>query len=227
MRLAILLPNIITACNLFSGIAAITLGIQGRPLAAVYLVFLGMAFDYYDGKIARLTGTVSRFGTYVDSLADVITFGLAPVVLILLLCPGSRRAVIGVILLIYVLSGSFRLIRYSKNMQNKNTGAFTGLPIPAAAGMLMSYILIYLYTKSSFPYFIVGILLIVTSILMVSRLPYFHFASILQILPRSSKVLFFILILLFVLTGHGFAVLFVLFAIYCVFAIRWQNPKSS
>ena len=84
----------------------------------------------------------------------------------------------------------------------------------------MSYMLVYLHTDSAFPYFITGILLVISSVLMVSRVPYFHFARVITILPRPAKILSYVLVLLFLASGHGFAVLFVLFTCYTIFAIQ-------
>ncbi len=221
MDLKLLFPNIITAGNMFCGLAAINLGFSGRPLLGGYLIFLGMTLDFFDGRVARLTNSASRFGAYLDSLTDIVTFGVAPVILVFVTCPAKYRFLISVFLSIYTVCGVYRLIRFTRNVHVKKGEMFTGMPIPAAAGVLMSYLLLVLHSHMSYSCVWMGFFLLANSVLMVSRLPYFHFAKLLYIVPIVSKITAVICMILFITFGYYYAIFFVLFALYAVFGIQW------
>ncbi|MFA5261689.1 MAG: CDP-diacylglycerol--serine O-phosphatidyltransferase [Candidatus Omnitrophota bacterium] len=216
-----LIPNIITAGNMVCGLAAIALGVSGWPLLGGYLIFLGMILDFFDGKVARLTNAVSRFGAYLDSVTDIITFGIAPVVLVFVISPVKYRFVISCFLIIYTVCGAYRLIRFTRDVQTKKGEMFTGMPIPAAAGVLMSYLLLYQHAHMPYSYVWMAFFLLGNSALMVSRLPYFHFAKLLDLIPGMSKAGAGICMMLFIWFGYYYAIFFVLFALYAVFGIQW------
>ena len=217
----VFIPNIITAGNMACGLAAIALGVSGRPLLGGYLIFLGMILDFFDGKVARLTNTVSPFGAYLDSLTDIITFGIAPVILVFMTSPAKYRFVVSCFLIIYTVCGVYRLVRFTRDVHAKKGEMFTGMPIPAAAGVLMSYLLLYLHSHMSYSCVWMAFFLLGNSALMVSRLPYFHFAKLLDLIPIISKVGAGICMMLFIGFGYYYAIFFVLFALYAVFGIQW------
>ena len=215
------LPNTITAGNMVCGLAAISAGVSGQPLLGGYLIFLGMILDFLDGRVARMTNTMSPFGAYLDSLTDIITFGVAPVVLVFYASPAQYRFVISCFLVIYTVCGVFRLVRFSRDAHAQKGEMFTGMPIPAAAGVLMSYLLLYLHSHMPYSCVWMAFCLLVNSALMVSRLPYFHFAKLMNLIPIISKIGALIFMLFFVGFGYYYAVFFVLFALYAVFGIQW------
>ncbi len=216
-----LIPNTITVGNMVCGLAAMALGASGVPLLGIYLIFLGMILDFFDGKVARLTNAVSPLGGYLDSVTDIITFGVAPVVLVFVISPVQYRFVISCFLVIYAVCGAYRLIRFTRDAHAKKGEMFTGMPIPAAAGVLMSYLLLSQQAQIPYSYVWTAFFLLGNSALMVSRLPYFHFAKLLDMLPVFSKVGAGICVALFIGFGYYYAIFFMLFALYAVFGIQW------
>ena len=135
-----LIPNILTTGNLFSGLASVVLVLHGRFEMAAMAILIAMVFDVLDGTSARLTDSTSTFGVEYDSLSDLISFGLAPGVLIYTWALGSPGMLGAAVMFAYVACGALRLARF-----NVITGShgdnrfFTGLPIPAAAGLVATF----------------------------------------------------------------------------------------
>lgn len=192
------LPNLFTVSSIFCGIYAITLatGASGATApddffrAAVAILF-GMFFDACDGRVARLTRTESEFGVQLDSLADVITFGVAPALLLYkwALAPLGMAGIF--IAGIYASCGALRLARFNV-MSAKETGPsnyFIGLPIPLAAGMVVA--LVIAATRAPVPQVInavpAAILTLVLSYLMVSTIKYHSFKKV-SLNPRTLLV---------------------------------------
>ena len=192
------LPTLITAGNLVAGMLCIAYlqDAAAQPeratdliTKATWLIFIGMLCDAADGRIARLTGTSSGFGAQLDSLADVVTFGVAPALLAKTILavefPLIPSRILFAFAVVYVVGGALRLARY--NVESERVGAkdgkhvtmmFSGLPSPAAAGVIASLSLVHNQYR-----FLQGIdwaLLVLTPILgflMISRLPYVHIAN--------------------------------------------------
>lgn len=149
-----LLPNIITLCSIFCGFHAIATtamapaGSTGDEFyrASLYLVF-ALFFDMLDGRVARLTKTQSAFGLQIDSLADVISFGVAPGLLVYKWSLYQRDTVGIVVCFIFVGAGAVRLARFNvlstdeSGKPSKPSKYIVGLPVPGAAGILMSLII--------------------------------------------------------------------------------------
>lgn len=130
-------PDLITALNLVAGVAAVFSAIKGETLAAIILVAAGMLFDYFDGKIARAYRLSHDFGRELDSLADLVTFGLAPGVILLSLFPGSDLILVAAAL--YAVAAAFRLARFNLLKESgKAEKEYAGLPVPAAAFLLLA-----------------------------------------------------------------------------------------
>ena len=133
-----ILPNFLTSLSLFCGFYAIVATMRGEFLYAAWAIIVSGLFDGLDGRIARMTNTTSKFGVEYDSLADLVAFGVAPAVLAFgwVLSGFGRWGWVAAFL--YVACGAIRLARF--NVQSVSTGGkgnyFTGLPIPAAAGMV-------------------------------------------------------------------------------------------
>ena len=196
-----LLPNIFTSLNLFCGFYAVIASIDGKFVAAAVAIVIAGLFDHLDGKIARATKTTSKFGVEYDSLADLVSFGLAPGVMIYLwaLKPLERMGWLAAFL--FMACGALRLARF--NVQTGSTGSdyFLGLPIPAAAGMNSVTVLIFHkfgLEGNSHPILIL-IMIYILSFLMVSTIKYESFKK-----PEMFKQMNFnvlvatILILIFI-----------------------------
>ncbi|HVM31677.1 MAG TPA: CDP-diacylglycerol--serine O-phosphatidyltransferase [bacterium] len=150
-----LLPNLLTAANMVFGILSITYSIQdsltlmasdnGAMLPFVLpakLILVSIFLDFMDGRVARATGTTSKFGMEFDSLSDLISFGMAPAILIYLSVLRYLGAWGIAITVFYVVCAAIRLARFNVQSQVEEKDHFTGLPSPAAAGLLASYVLL-------------------------------------------------------------------------------------
>jgi CDP-diacylglycerol--serine O-phosphatidyltransferase len=141
------LPNLFTVGNIFCGFFAVTLCL-GDPgpvelRRAAIAIFFGSFFDMFDGRVARLTKTQSEFGVQLDSLADLATFGVAPAVLLHRWCLGEMGFWGLIIAFLYVAGGALRLARFNV-IASREAGTskhFLGLPIPLAAGTVVSLVL--------------------------------------------------------------------------------------
>lgn len=128
--------DLLTALNLVAGISAVFSAIKGETRIALILIIAGMSFDYFDGKIARAYSLAHDFGRELDSLADIVTFGVAPGVLLLALYPGSD--LILAMAAIYGVGAAFRLARFNLLKEaGKADKSYAGLPVPAAAALLL------------------------------------------------------------------------------------------
>ncbi len=138
-----ILPNTLTLCGMFCGFYAILASFRGDFIHAASAIIIANIFDGLDGWVARLTNTTTKFGVELDSLSDLIAFGVAPAVLIYswALLPFGR---IGLgASFIFVICGSLRLARYNVQKETTESQAFTGLPIPAAGTAIASLVLFY------------------------------------------------------------------------------------
>lgn len=159
-----LIPNTFTALNMICGILSI---IEPRPIYAYYYLVLSLMLDNWDGLAARYFNAGSSFGEQFDSLSDLVSFGIAPAILCYKFFSSSFSIVI---LMIYVLSIAIRLARF--NTSKVNPQFFEGLPSPASAAAIMSYIfLCYAYNlqiHSGITYLYV----LIISFLTISTIPF-------------------------------------------------------
>lgn len=172
-----ILPNLLTTANLFCGFYAIVAAIQSQFLKGAIAIMLAAIFDMLDGKIARVTRTVSRFGLEYDSLADAISFGVAPGILVYLwaLEPFGRLGWLAA--LIFVACGTLRLARFNAQVHAIGSDYFNGLPIPAAAFMIAATVLLHhrLGGTGTTKHVTILIMIYVLSCLMVSTIKYYSF----------------------------------------------------
>ncbi len=181
-------PNLLTLLNLLSGIFAILLASNGLLIEAAYLIFIAAVFDFADGFAARLLKAYSAIGAQLDSLADVVSFGVAPgfILYTLILMSHGRMEVlffgIDIIPLLAFIVPLFAALRLAKfNVDERQTDSFIGLPSPAAAILIASLPLVreqlyegqsLFYMVTTNTYFYLGIAF-VSSVLMVAELPLF------------------------------------------------------
>ena len=166
-------PGMFTMGNLFCGFLAIIACLDGEPVHACRFVLLGFFLDGLDGFVARVSNAASKFGVELDSLADLVTFGVAPSILIYtfkLKTMGKWGWVLG---FVFVMCGAFRLARYNLSARPIGKTTFEGLPIPAAASLLVSYTMFSydIWGEMRMARFLI-ILMIITSALMVSSVQY-------------------------------------------------------
>ncbi|ANS76026.1 CDP-diacylglycerol--serine O-phosphatidyltransferase [Paenibacillus yonginensis] len=173
------IPNMFTLGNLFIGMIAIMLTQSGKYSLAAIMVIVAMLLDGLDGRAARALGCQSEFGKELDSLSDVISFGIAPAMIMYSISFHSvPTALAWIVTAIFPMCGALRLARF--NVKPGIPGYFVGLPIPAAGSVLATLSLFH--KEISAPYFIVAMLLL--SYLMVSSVRYPNFKKI--GLPRKA-----------------------------------------
>ncbi len=172
MKKVYLLPNLLTTGNFFSGILAIGFSLQGNfPKAALWII-IAMFFDFMDGQIARLLKSNTKFGEEYDSLSDLVTFGIAPMIMMYQMCL-SRLGRFGLaIAFIYSVCCALRLARYNAKIDGRTKSGFAGLPSPAAAGLIASSVLAadrleWLGIEQVAPF-----LMLIAGFLMISTLEY-------------------------------------------------------
>ena len=181
------LASAVTTLNLYCGIASIFASIEGQLAAiqgnasdghfnkAAYLILAAIIVDTLDGAVARVTKSVSEFGKQLDSLCDVVSFGVAPAVLIYtVFLPGEKEIVMRVgafLAIIYAIFTALRLARFNV-YQSTNRDYFTGLPSPAAAATLATFVLFIQFTGISVSPWIFGPLTLALALLMFSTVQY-------------------------------------------------------
>ena len=173
-----LLPNLITSASLFGGFYAIIASLDGKFEYAAIAIIISGILDGLDGRVARLTGSSSKFGVEYDSLADVIAFGLAPGVLIFTwaLRPFGRYGWLAAFL--YVVCGALRLARFNVQITTIESKRFNGLPIPASAALVASTVLMFFYIgrgDEMVKHVTVLVMVYALAFLMISNVHYYSF----------------------------------------------------
>jgi CDP-diacylglycerol--serine O-phosphatidyltransferase len=195
------LPNLITSLSLFAGFWAMITAIEGRYTEACLAILASLVLDGLDGKVARATGSVSRFGVEYDSLSDLVAFGVAPAVLFYFwsLKAFGRLGILAAFL--FVACGALRLARFNVQVDSVGTKYFVGLPIPAAASMLVTTVLFCEFLGVTAPVDFLPLVFLVfgLSFLMVSNIHYLSFKELGLARLKSfnwlvATLLFFILV---------------------------------
>lgn len=176
MNKIFILPSLFTVGNLCCGLFSLVLTINLQFSEAAWTILIAIFLDMADGKVARLSKTASNFGKELDSLADVVTFGVTPSILLYEMALKSFHDVGLVISMIYVVCGTLRLARFNVQATGLQKQYFVGLPIPAAAGMLAICAIwsqeYGYYNYGYYIFFVLPFLMILLSCLMVSRIKY-------------------------------------------------------
>ncbi len=225
-----ILPNIFTSLNLFCGFYAVVASINGHFVASATSIIIGIVFDSLDGKIARATNTTSKFGVEYDSLADLISFGLAPGLMMYLwaLKPLGRIGWLAAFL--FMACGALRLARFNTQTGSISNDHFVGLPIPAGAGMNATTVLIcskFGITGDSNPILIL-VMLYALSFLMVSTLKYNSFKKPELFNKMSFNVLVGAILILIFIAAQPAIALFVMQLVYVtsgLFTTVWHRKK--
>jgi CDP-diacylglycerol--serine O-phosphatidyltransferase len=218
------IPSMFTVGNLFLGIMAIIFAIQGvvegNPKFVSYaaiLVIIGMLLDGLDGRMARMLNATSEFGKELDSLSDIVTFGVAPAI-IMYLVAFSEYGVWGIIITsLFPICGALRLARFS--VMTSAPGFFTGLPITAAGGVLATMALYH----HVFPEILLPIGMILLSVLMVSNIQYPNFKKV--SIPRATFWITPLVIGLVAILAYRFPsefpmIVFVPLFLYAIYGIK-------
>lgn len=175
------IPNTITCCNLFSGCVATCMAFSGEPGKALLFIILGAVFDFFDGMTARLLHVSSPIGKELDSLADDVTFGVAPATMVYSLLytlnyPAWLEDLCGVLPYVAFVMAAFAALRLAKfNLDERQTTSFIGLPTPANALFWASLIVGAgdRLQQVSWSWAVVLVLIALSCWIMVSEVPMF------------------------------------------------------
>lgn len=173
-----LLPSLFTLANLFCGYACVIFATRGEYATAAPFIGIAVVLDMLDGRIARLTGATSDFGREFDSLADVVSFGVAPAVLAYtwgLSAYGRLGWAVG---FVFVSAAAIRLARFNiQSVANPDKRYFVGMPSPAAAGVPAATVFAYPYGLNDWYAVLAVPVLLVPALLMVSTIKYRSFKT--------------------------------------------------
>ncbi|MGR7023608.1 CDP-diacylglycerol--serine O-phosphatidyltransferase [Geodermatophilus sp. URMC 62] len=183
------LPSLFTLGNMMCGFAAILVSIRGQYTLAAVLIGLSVLFDITDGAVARLVGAVSSFGLQFDSLADLVSFGLAPALLAFTLFSQGRDEwdPLGwVICFLWVACAAIRLARFNTTIDpTADKRYFTGMPSPGAAGVVLASVFAFGDQMQGRDRLWVLLIVAVPALLMVSTIRFRSFRSLVS--PRSGR----------------------------------------
>lgn len=215
------LANFLSGLSLAGGFFSVIFSLKNHFTYASWAIILSVIFDGLDGQIARRNPVPSEFGKELDSLVDVVSFGIAPSILGYIFVYRNFSYVAISVLFIYLVCSVTRLAEYNITAKEKLANYFYGLPTTVSGGILASFILIYRkYTRLPSP-FIFLLIVLGLSFLMVSKVRYPNLDGLKQILEK--KILPFSLIALIVFVFMPEIAIFTLFVIYltlCPFLLR-------
>ena len=210
------LPNLITSGSLFAGFYVIIASTDGNFERAAWFILLSAILDGLDGKVARLTGTTSKFGVELDSLADVVAFGVAPGVLMYAwaLKPFGKLGWLAAFL--YVVCGALRLARFNVQVTTVESKRFVGLPIPAAASIVATCVLLFFELGGTGTIKKVSVVLLVflLAFLMVSNIKYFSLKDPDLFKRQPFMMLVVAIMLLIVIVAQPQIMLFIIGMVY-------------
>jgi CDP-diacylglycerol--serine O-phosphatidyltransferase len=247
------IPNVITLLNLLSGTIAVYFAANNSLELAAYFVLLGIFFDFFDGFAARLLNVQGELGKQLDSLADIVTSGVAPgLVMVQLLLKSLENTswdfsmpinsdnilfsvpfLISLIGLLITLGAGYRLAKF--NLDERQTSSFIGLPTPAAALVVISFPLILLYANNTFSKivientgFLIGITLILT-FLMNAEIPLFSLKFKNFGWKKDSIKVIFIVITVLCMVIIKFMAIPIIIIVYVILSLienRYTKPNS-
>ena len=195
-----ILPNLLTVTGLFFGFYSIIASIKGDYENAAWAILMSAVFDALDGWVARLTKSTSRFGVEMDSLSDLVCFGVAPAVLFYIwaLTPFKRWGWVGAFL--YVVCGALRLARFNVQMAGSEKKHFTGLPIPGGAAAIATFVIFYKDVIGGQPdnNILILVMVYLLALLMISTV---KFHSIKELNVRDRRPFWMLLVAVVILVA--------------------------
>jgi len=238
-----IIPSLFTCGNMSFGILSILSSVKGDFIHAAWFLLGALACDIVDGRIARMTNTTSDFGMQLDSLSDLISFGLAPAIMMYMLVLNTMGKIGISIAVLFVLCSALRLARFNVLANSGEVHKhFVGLPTPASAGVIISFVLSYQLLvpegyKLNFktipilmelmPTFfkVMPVVIVVLSFLMVSNIPYLSFKRLK--LSRVRTIQFFSLVIVIIILIVIFPqnTIFIIFSIYAASGLVFYIPR--
>lgn len=227
-----ILPNLFTTGSLFAGFYSMVATLSGDYRTAAIWILASSIFDGLDGKVARATGTTSKFGVEYDSLADVVSFGVTPGLLMYAwaLRPFGRLGWVAAFL--FVACAALRLARFNVQVNTVESKRFIGLPTPAAASMVSATVLLFYHFgwPSSFKKLAILALIYFLAFLMVSNVKYYSFKDPELIKRQPFGFLVLAVLLFIVVAAEPVLMLFVIFLCYILsgpiaFFVTWPRRR--
>ena len=226
------IPNTVTCCNLFSGCIACVMAFEANYGWAMFFIVLGAVFDFFDGMLARLLKSPSSIGKELDSLADDVSFGVAPALIVFsflkepgLVFPDFLSGVRPFIPYLAFLLAVFSALRLAKfNVDERQTSSFIGLPTPANALFWSSFIVgSNTFLQANINGICLILLILIFSYLLISEIPMFSL-KFKNLSWKDNKLTYIFLLgailLLIFLRISGFAAVIVWYIILSLFAKR-------
>ncbi|MBQ8364465.1 MAG: CDP-diacylglycerol--serine O-phosphatidyltransferase [Bacteroidaceae bacterium] len=228
------IPNTITCCNLFSGCVACVMALEGDFLAALFFIVLGAIFDFFDGMVARLLKVSSPLGVQMDSLADDVTFGLAPAAVVFsfmknLPLPAFMLPVADIFPYYAFLIAVFSAVRLAKfNIDTRQKSTFIGLPTPANALFWVSLVAGFgdWITELNAGWLLMMGLITIFAYLLVAEIPMFSL-KFKSLRWRSNKVRYIFLICSIPMLMLGIAAAVAIIAWYLILSVAVYARKRS
>ena len=240
-----LLPSILTLGNLSCGFYALVAVYNDEYMASAIAILLALVFDYLDGGVARMTGATSDIGIELDSLADLVSFGVAPGLLAYVFALKPFGWIGGLAAFAFTACGAFRLARFNVQTRSLDKRFFVGLPIPAAAAVVAAFVLfmressaVVVYGRELIPAqaTAAGVLLGMYGLgfLMVSKIRFRSLKGLELRRRRPFTIMTTLLLVLLVVASHPSLFLFLFFFLYAASGIvrtlpAWQkrHPVDS
>jgi CDP-diacylglycerol---serine O-phosphatidyltransferase len=212
-----LLPSLLTTGNLFCGFLALLLTVEQRYAEATLAIFVALAMDALDGRVARLMKATSQFGLEYDSLADVISFCVAPAFLVYSFALSALGRPAWFAAFLFVICGALRLARFNVNTATGDRRFFVGLPTPAAAGVIAATVLLVQGTDPGRPVLVaIAVGTYLAALLMVSTFRYWSFKEVDFARRRPIRALLAVVLGVMVVATNHELFLFLVFVGYAL-----------
>lgn len=221
------LPNLFTTASLLCGFYSVVVSTHGYFETAAWAIMAALVLDGLDGRIARMTNTTSKFGAEYDSLADLVAFGVAPSILAYTWSLSAFGKWGWLAAFLFVTCGALRLARFNIQIGIVESKVFNGLPIPGAASVVATGVLLYHYLgfQGIFPHAAVLASVVCLSLFMVSSIKYYSFKD-LNFFARKPFVSFvLIVIILVIVVAEPQIMVFTFFAGYSLSGPGWLVYK--
>jgi len=229
-----LLPNLFTTGALFAGFYAIVQAMNGKFEPAAVAIFVAMVLDGLDGRVARMTHTQSEFGAEYDSLSDMVSFGVAPSLVVYEWALRGMGKWGWFAAFIYCVATALRLARFNTNIEVIDKNYFQGLPSPAAAALVAGFVWVMLdygYSGESVRWYAVALTLF-AGLSMVSNVPFYSFKTINMRKSVPFLVIFLVALFFLLIFSYPPGVLFGLFLCYglsgyVMWLVQLRGKQSS
>jgi CDP-diacylglycerol---serine O-phosphatidyltransferase len=186
------LANILTSLSLLCGFASILFSLEGHFTFAAWAILVSVVLDGLDGQVARMAASSSEFGKELDSLVDVVAFGIAPSILGYIFICQTFHAWATLALFIYLLASVIRLAKYNITAPDKIRTFFYGLPTTVSGGVIASAILLYRKYARIPPSLIFFVLVLILAVLMVSKIHYLNLDGLRRAIGKRMVLLLLI-----------------------------------